>query len=47
MKNTSKSSPELQRLFFFVKNTKHNHSSANDWRENTKSNFKEDARTFC
>ena len=35
MKITSKSSPELQRLFFFIKNTKRNHSSANDWRENT------------
>ena len=31
---------------FFIKNTKHNHSSASDWWENTKSSFKEDARTF-
>ena len=28
---------------FFIKNTKHNHSSASDWWENTKSSFKEDA----
>ena len=31
---------------FFIKNTKYNHSWANDWWENTKSNFKEDAKTF-
>ena len=31
---------------FFIKNTKHNHSLASDWWENTKSSFKEDARTF-
>ena len=31
---------------FFIKNTKHNHSSASGWWENTKSSFKEDARTF-
>ena len=31
---------------FFIKNTKHNHSSASDWWENTKSSFKEDAKTF-
>ena len=31
---------------FIIKNTKHNHSSASDWWENTKSSFKEDARTF-
>ena len=31
---------------FFIKNTKHNHTSASDWWENTKSSFKEDARTF-
>ena len=31
---------------FFIKNTKHNHPSASDWRENTKSSFEEDSRTF-
>ena len=31
---------------FFIKNTKHNHSSASGWWENTKSSFKEDTRTF-
>ena len=31
---------------FFIKNTKHNHSSASDWWENTKFIFKEDATTF-
>ena len=30
----------------FIKNTKHNHSSASDWLENTKSSSKEDTRTF-
>ena len=30
---------------FFIKNTKNNHSSASDWWENTKSNFK-DVRAF-
>ena len=32
-------------FYFFIKNTKHNHSSASDLWENTKSSFK-DARTF-
>ena len=31
---------------FFIKNTKNNHSSASDWWRNTKSSFKENARTF-
>ena len=31
---------------FFIKNKKHNHSSAGDWWENTKSSFKEDARAL-
>ena len=31
---------------FFIKNTKHNHSPANDWWQSTKSSFKEHARTF-
>ena len=31
---------------FFIKNTKHNHSSASDWWESTKSSFKEDDGTF-
>ena len=33
-------------ISLFIKNTKHNHSSASDWWENAKSSFKEDARTF-
>ena len=33
-------------FLFFIKNTKHNHTSESDWYENTKSSFKEDARTF-
>ena len=33
-------------FLFFIENTKHNNSSASDWWENTKSSFKEDARTF-
>ena len=40
----SPSSPQLQRLFFFViKNTENNHSSASDWWKYTKSHFKENA----
>ena len=31
---------------FGIKNTKHNHSSASEWWENSKSSFKEDVRTF-
>ena len=31
------SSPQLQRLFFLIKKTKNNHSSASDWWEYTKS----------
>ena len=31
---------------FYIKNIKHNHSSASDWWKNIKSSFKEDARTF-
>ena len=31
---------------FFIKNTRYNHSLASGWWENTKSSFKEDARTF-
>ena len=31
---------------FFIKYTKHNHPSASDLWKNTKSSFKEDARTF-
>ena len=33
-------------FYFFIKNTKHNHSSASDLWENTKSSFKENGRTF-
>ena len=33
------------KTFFFIKNTKNNHSSASDWWENTKSSFK-DVRAF-
>ena len=40
------SSPQLQRFSFFIKNTENNHSSASDWLGNTKSSFKENARTF-
>ena len=36
------SSPQLQGICFFVKN----HSLTSDWWENTKSYFKENARTF-
>ena len=32
-------------FFFFIKNTKINQSSANDWGKNTKSSFKENVRT--
>ena len=42
----SLSAPWLQTFIFFIKNTKHNHFSASDGLENTKSSFKEDARTF-
>ena len=31
---------------FFIKNIKHNYSSASDWWENTKSSFEKDAKTF-
>ena len=31
---------------FFIKNLKSDHSLASYWLENTKSNFKENARTF-
>ena len=34
------------KTFLFIKNPKHNHSSASDWWRNTKSSFKEDVRTF-
>ena len=34
------------RICFFIKNAKNNHSSGSDWWENTKSSFKENARTF-
>ena len=33
-------------FLLFIKNTKHNHTSASDWWENTKSSFKEDATNF-
>ena len=33
-------------FIFLFRNTKNNHSSASNWWENTKSSFKEDARTF-
>ena len=36
----------LLNFFFFLTNTKNNHSSAIDWWENTKSSLKDDARTF-
>ena len=36
----------LLNFFFFLRNTKSNHSSAIDWWENTKSSLKGDARTF-
>ena len=39
-------SSQLQRLFFFIKNTINNHSSASDWREYTWSDFKENAKIF-
>ena len=42
----SPSSPPLQRLFFFIKNTKNNLSSASDWWEYAKSCFKESAKIF-
>ena len=32
--------------FLILKTQKNNHSSASDWLENTKSSFKENARTF-
>ena len=32
--------------FFLLKTQKANHSSASDWWENTKSSFKENAKTF-
>ena len=32
--------------FLILKTQKNNHSSASDWWENTKSSFKENARTF-
>ena len=31
---------------FFIKKTKNNHSSASEWWKNTKSSFKDNARTF-
>ena len=37
---------QFQDRIVFIKNTKNNHSSASDWWENTKSSFKENARTF-
>ena len=44
----SPSSPQLQRIFFFIKKkqTKNNHSSASDLWEYTKSCFKENAKVF-
>ena len=45
----SPSSPQLQRIFFFItknKQTKNNHSSASDLWEYTKSCFKENAKVF-
>ena len=43
----SQSSPQLQRLLFFLLKThKNNHFSANDWWEYTKSYFKQNAKTF-
>ena len=33
-------------MLFLLKKQRKNHSSANDWWENTKSSFKENARTF-
>ena len=43
----SPSSPQLQRLFFFLlKTQKNNHSSASDWWEYTKSSFTENAKIF-
>ena len=33
-------------FYFLIKNTKHNHFSASDWLENTKSTFKEDVTYF-
>ena len=39
-------SPQLQRLFFFIKKQKNNHSSASDWWKYTKSRFKENAKIF-
>ena len=35
------------RICFFIKNPKNNHSSESDWRKNTKSRFKDNPRTFC
>ena len=39
----SPSTPQLQRLLFFITNTKNNHPSASHWQEYTKCCFKENA----
>ena len=36
----------MKDFYFFIRNTKNNHSSASGWWENTKSGFKGDATNF-